>query len=65
MDEGVEDVEVDTLLVCDLDVAIRTFEARNYRLDMVAPADAPRMAEMSLDEERLRLIVGELSLIHI
>ena len=59
MDEGVEDVEVDTLLVCDLDVAIRTFEARNYRLDMVAPADAPRMAEMSLDEERLRLIVGE------
>ena len=42
----------------DLDVGIGELQDEGYRLDMIAPADAPRIAEMSANGERLRLVVA-------
>ncbi|MFZ1700526.1 MAG: hypothetical protein WAU71_06870, partial [Pyrinomonadaceae bacterium] len=41
---------------CDnLDAAIEEYKTRGYRLDMICPADAPREALMSRDDEPVRL----------
>ncbi len=49
-----------TIIPCsDLDEAIKQYsEQHGYRLDMIAPADAPREALMSRDGASLRLIAN-------
>ncbi len=41
--------------MADLDSAIADYERRGYRLDMIMPADAPRIAVVSNGNEMLRL----------
>ncbi|HTA64522.1 MAG TPA: hypothetical protein VK753_03380 [Xanthomonadaceae bacterium] len=47
---------VDPVVACDdLDAAIAAYTERGYRLDMIMPADAPRIALLSRDGTTLRL----------
>ena len=40
----------------ELDDRIEALQAEGFRLDMITPADAPRMAEMSRGDEQIRVV---------
>lgn len=48
-----------TLHVADLDAAIAAHEAEGFRLDMIMPADAPRVALVSRKGNTLRLVASD------
>lgn len=43
----------------DLDADIARFVADGFRLEMITPADSPRIAELSRGGERIRLVIGD------
>ena len=53
------DASVEVVPSTDLDADIDRYERQGYRLDVIFPADAPRVAELSLGDTHVRLEGGE------